>query len=268
MAICAKIKTPDGHGALYFTSPASFAAVRAHAVSPYRKEHIMEEENLGYRCVDIGGVRLYLVTYPKPKTPGIIGAWQNPGIGVSNRLAEHLLKNIDSLTEVKFEPGSAPPPTEYLPEGKAHGKLRERIAGLLHRAAINPEKVKAETKDIFLYSTGMAAIFAAHNTLLEHRPGSVVILGIAFHSTVHYLHESSPHGYKHFGPVDAKGLDIFEAWLEEEATAGRDVSYVLTEFPNNPLLASVDLRRLKKLVSDALCPSFSPHTQELTLAAG
>ncbi|GKT42070.1 cystathionine gamma-synthase [Colletotrichum spaethianum] len=248
MAICAKIQTPEGHGALYFTSPASFAAVRDHSLHAHRKEHILTDEDLGYRCVDIGDVRLYLVTYPMPKTPGVIGAWQNPGIGVSIRLAEKLLQDIETLKEVNVEMGSPPPPTKYLPEGEAHGKLRERITGLLHRAAVDHEKVKAESKDVFLYSTGMAAIFAAHKTVLEYRPGAVAILGVAFHSTVHYIQESSPHGYKHFGPVDAKGLDGFESWLDEEAAMGRDVSYVITEFPSNPLLASIDIGRLKKLL--------------------
>ncbi|KAK2050196.1 cystathionine gamma-synthase [Colletotrichum somersetense] len=247
MAICSKIQTPEGHGALYFTSPASFAAARAHALHSNRKEHILTDKDLGYRCVDIGDVRVYLVTYPMRKTPGIIGVWQNPGIGVSIRLAEKLLRDIDSLKEVGLEAGSPPPPTNYLPEGEAHSKLRERIAGLLHRAAINPNKVKVESKDVFLYPTGMAAIFAAHRTLIEYRPGAVAVLGVAFHSTVHYLHDSSPHGYKHFGPVDAKGLDNFESWLDDEAAAGRDVSYIITEFPSNPLLASIDIGRLKKL---------------------
>ncbi|EQB57050.1 VTC domain-containing protein [Colletotrichum gloeosporioides Cg-14] len=246
-AICAKIKTPEGHGALYFTSPRSLDAVRAHSTHPNRKEKVLAESDLGHRCVDIGGVRIYLVTFPAAKTPGVIGAWQNPGIGVSIRLAEYLHKNIDSLTEVDFPNGSAVPPTEYFPQGEAHSRLKDRIMGLLHRAAIEPEKIKVQTKDVFLYQTGMAAIFSIHHALLQYRPGSVAILGIAFHSTVHYIQENSPHGYEHFGPVDPKGIDIFEVWLDEQAAAGKDVSYVLTEFPSNPLLASIDLARLKKL---------------------
>uniref|UniRef100_L2G9E3 Cystathionine gamma-synthase n=1 Tax=Colletotrichum fructicola (strain Nara gc5) TaxID=1213859 RepID=L2G9E3_COLFN len=246
-AICAKIQTPEGHGALYFTSPQSLDAVRAHSTHPNRKEKVLAESDLGHRCVDIGGVRIYLATFPAAKTPGVIGAWQNPGIGVSIRLAEYLHKNIDSLTEVDLPDRSTVPPTEYLSEGEAHGKLKERITGLLHRAAIEPEKIKVQSKDVFLYQTGMAAIFSTHHALLQYRPGSVAILGIVFHSTVHYIQENSPHGYKHFGPVDPKGIDIFEAWLDEQAAVGKDVSYVLTEFPSNPLLASIDLARLKKL---------------------
>ncbi|KAK6226980.1 cystathionine gamma-synthase [Colletotrichum tabaci] len=246
-AICAKIQTPEGHGALYFTSPVSFAAVRAHALHPHRKQHVLVERDLGYRCVDVGDVRLYLVTYPMPKTPGVIGAWQNPGFGVSIRLAEKLLRDLDSLKEVGLKADLPPPSTEFLPEGEAHGKLRGRIAGLLRRAAIDPENARAESKDVFLYPTGMAAIAAANRTIQEYRPGSVVVLGCAFRSTLQHLEESSPRGYKHFGPVDAKGLGVFEGWLDEEFVAGKGVSYVFAEFPNNPLLASIDIGRLGKL---------------------
>ncbi|KAF9879307.1 cystathionine gamma-synthase [Colletotrichum karsti] len=248
MAICAKLFTAQGLGALYFTSPEALAAVRAHATHPNRKDHVLTPDQLAYRCVDIAGVRIYLVTYPLPKTPGVIGAWQNPGVGVSIRLAEHLQANLDALTEVDFPAGSSqPPPTSYLPEGDAHPRLRERVAGLLRCAAVDPGKVAVRSGDVFLYMTGMAAIFGAHRALLRYRPGAVVILGIAFHSTIHYLQDASPHGYKHFGRVDEDGLDVFEAWLDERAAAGEDVSYVITEFPSNPLLASIDIVRLKTL---------------------
>ncbi len=40
-----------------------------------------------------------------------------------------------------------------------------------------------------------------------------------------------------------------QAYLVSEAKAGRQVSYVFTEFPSNPILVCVDLRRLRELVS-------------------
>ncbi|KAF6826704.1 cystathionine gamma-synthase [Colletotrichum musicola] len=244
-AVCAGLKLPDGQEGLFFTSPVALDAARKHATHPHRKEHVLKVEELGSRCVDVGGVRLFVVTFPAAKTPGVIGVWQNPGIGVSIRLAERILGNIDTLTEVA---DGAAPETEYLPEVPAHGKLRERIAGLLRRAPVDEQKVSlVKGEDVFLYMTGMAAIFAAHNGLLAYRPGAVAILGIVFHSTIHYVQESCPDGYKHFGPVDGAGLDGFEAWLDEMTSKGRDVSYVFVEFPSNPLLASVDIFRLKRL---------------------
>jgi cystathionine gamma-synthase len=88
-----------------------------------------------------------------------------------------------------------------------------------------------------------------HQLLVEYRPGTAVLLGIVFHNTIHHLAEiAAPTGYKHFGPVDGAGIDAFESWLEAETKAGRTVSYVFVEFPSNPLLASADLHRLRKLV--------------------
>ncbi|TQN73600.1 putative cystathionine gamma-synthase [Colletotrichum shisoi] len=234
-AICAKIQTPEGHGALCFTSPVSFAAVRTHALHPHRKQHVLVERDLGYRCVDVGDVRLYLVTYPVPKTPGVIGAWQNPGFGVSIRLAEKLLRDLDSLKEVDLEADLPPPSTEYLPEREAHGKLRGRIAGLLRRAATDQENARAESKDVFLYPTGTATIAAVDRTIQEYRPGSVVHLAALDTST------SDRSTQRAWG--------VFESWLDEEFAAGKGVSYVFAEFPNNPLLASIDIGRLGKLVS-------------------
>jgi cystathionine gamma-synthase len=248
MAISAKLQMPPTHGALYWTDPSAFAMARGYALSDARKDKKLSPEDLTYKCVDVNGVRLYLVYYPMQKTPGIIESWQNPGTGVSSRLAEALLPYVGSLKEVPCD-GYNPPSTPFLPEGPAHAKLRERVSSLLHRGAIDPEMVKVTPDDVFLYVTGMAGIYHEHNLLLEYRPGTVVILGIAFHNTFHHVKEKSVHGFKHFGPVDGKGVDALEAWLEEETREGRKVSYLFVEFPSNPLLCSVDLRRVKSLVS-------------------
>lgn len=222
---------------------------RAHAFSSHRKDPKLVPGELSFRAVDIGDVRLYAAVFPAPKTPGIIGAWQNPGIGPSIRLTEDLLARIDSLNEVECDTAgeNLPSRTVGLPEGPAHEALRRRITDLLHRAPIDPDKIRVTPQDVYLYQTGMAAIYAAHNLIVAARPGTVVLLGALFHSTFHWLAEQSPQGNRHFGAVDAAGLDVFEAWLDEERAAGRVVSYALVEFPSNPLLALADLRRLKAL---------------------
>jgi cystathionine gamma-synthase len=223
--------------------------IQAHAYNSHRKDPKLAPGELSFRVVDIGDTRLYAAVFPAPKTPGVIGGWQNPGIGPSIRLAEDLLAQIDTLNEVDCDPaGENPPPrTAGLPEGPSHDGLRQRITDLLHRAPIDPDKIRVTPEDVYLYQTGMASIYAAHNLILAHRPGTVLMLGSLFHSTFHWLVEQSPQGTKHFGAVDAAGLDILEAWLDDERSAGRQVSYALVEFPSNPLLASADLRRLKAL---------------------
>ncbi|KAH6691289.1 cystathionine gamma-synthase [Plectosphaerella plurivora] len=250
--IAGAIKIPEGHGLLAWTSSVAIPMFRAHCYSPHRKDPKLAPNELTFRVVDIGDIRLYAAVFPAPKTPGVIGGWQNPGIGPSIRLSEDLLAKIDTLTEVECDKKGRNPPARNagLSEGASHDGLRRRIVDLLHRAPIDPDKIRVKPDDVFLYQTGMASIYAAHNLILAHRPGTVVMLGSLFHSTFHWLIEQSPHGVKHFGAVDAAGLDILEAWLGEERAAGRPVSYALIEFPSNPLLASADLRRLKALAEE------------------
>jgi cystathionine beta-lyase/cystathionine gamma-synthase len=56
---------------------------------------------------------------------------------------------------------------------------------------------------------------------------------------------------KHFGRCDAESgvMEALVEWLAGERAAGRKVGYVFAEFPSNPILVSVDLRRLREVVS-------------------
>lgn len=217
-----------------------------HVASEHRDpETAAKPEDLEFRCVDVAGHRLYLVLFDPMKTLGVMLSWGNPGLGLSVRGAEMLLPGIESMVEVPCEP--VPEPT-WTPEGPAHQGLKERIVELLQHAAINPAKVTCAPKDVYLYPTGMGGVFHTTNLLMEYRPGTVVVAGIAFHNTYHHLVEESPHGWKHNGRVDKQGLDDLESWLEGEKAEGRPVSYVLVEAPGNPTLDTPDLPRMKKLV--------------------
>ncbi|KAB5551130.1 pyridoxal phosphate-dependent transferase [Coniochaeta sp. 2T2.1] len=263
MKLCKLINLPEDHFAFPFLTPEIFCFAQTHAYSEHRKEHRLTPGQLGYRVFDVGEgsgrVRLYLLTFPQAKSDGVGPIWQNPGTGVSTRLAEHLLPAVEAgkVVEVPFKVEddtkhidifSIPPPTG-LPEVEAHAKLRERIVGLWKRAAVTPEKADLVTeKDVFLYPTGMASIYKMHLSLVHWRPGKAVAMGSIFHNTYH-LQEEAPQGFKHFGRMDGdgKGIDELEAFLEAEAREGRKVTYVFTEFPSNPIMVSADLHRLKSL---------------------
>ncbi|KAJ4341301.1 hypothetical protein N0V85_009861, partial [Neurospora sp. IMI 360204] len=193
-------------------------------------------------------VRLYLVIYPLKKTKGVMGVWTNPGVGISTRLAEVLLPLVpltvegSSSPETDLEQGQGqfkvlgwtatgadflsgsgsgsgtltekdiPAPT-YLPESEAHQKLRERIVALCQRLPVNPAIASRLTpNDIFLYTTGMAAVFRLHEALVKSgRRGPVVALGAVFHSTFHLFEEvegteggehEGEEGFKHFGSCE------------------------------------------------------------------
>lgn len=248
-----------------FLHPDTFSAHRAHSLSPHRKDKKLAEGDLAFRVVDVHGVRLYCIVYALSNTPGLIGIWQNAGTGTSTRLAEDLVRYLGANGEAEAEDFAVvewagdvdhvPAPT-YLPECEAHGQLRRRIRDLLHRAPLDPDKVKVEDGDVYLYQTGMAAIYRLHEALAQRDPaGTVLVLGCVFHNTFH-LFEEGAGGMKHFGACDgASGvMDKVEAYLEAHYRDGKTVSFAFLEFPSNPLLVSADLKRLRQIVSLLQCP--------------
>ncbi|KAK3489533.1 pyridoxal phosphate-dependent transferase [Neurospora hispaniola] len=236
-------------------------------------------------------VRLYLVIYPLPKAKGIMGVWTNPGIGISTRLAEVLLPFVPTSSDGDGDSSSPeaeqggrdmkvldwkakgsdfisgtpikediPEPT-YLPESDAHEKLRERIVALCQRMPRDVELAsRLTTKDVFLYTTGMAAVFRLQEAFLNAgRRGPVVALGAVFHSTFHLFEElegttttNGEEGFKHFGECEDsdKVMDQLEEYAKGLKQKGRKVGYVFVEFPSNPLVVSVDLGRLRKIADE------------------
>ncbi|KAJ6515588.1 pyridoxal phosphate-dependent transferase [Mycena sanguinolenta] len=249
IAVHQKLLFPPTYGCHLFTDPDIFSVAQDHAFSHHRKEPKLVPADLIFRVVDVAGIRLYCVGFPVAKTGSIIGVWGHFGTGVSTRLSEHLLTRVDTLVEVPFDVGGDGdvPIATYLPQTAAHQALRERIAGFLNCAPAVPQKAVA-FDDVYLYPTGMAAIYGMHRTIMRVCKGSMVGLGAIFVST-YYLFYEVPGGFKHFGRCDAQSgvMDHLAAYLHKEAKAGRKVSYIFTEFPSNPVLVSPDLKRLREL---------------------
>ncbi|KAH7329015.1 pyridoxal phosphate-dependent transferase [Stachybotrys elegans] len=235
----------EGYGAMLYLSPDMWAYTLRHITNKGRGEHVMRPEDVDLRCFDIAGHRVYAVLYQRQHTPGIMMSWGNPGLGLSIRGAEALLGEVQTLVEAPA--GPAPPPPTWTHESSAHAQLRERICELLHRAAPRPELVKCAPRDVFLYPSGMGAIWYTTRALMVYRPGTIVVLGIVFHNTYHHLQEEYAREWKHFGDVRKEGVDELEAWLQSEKEAGRPVSFVLVEVPGNPNLETPDLARVKRL---------------------
>lgn len=260
-AICHRLGVDAAdHGLVLFTDPAAFANHRAYGRSPFRKDNKLDEGDLAFHVVDVHRLRLYCVVYPVLKTPGVMGVWQNTGTGLSSRTAEHLLPYVDSDFAVVEWSGdiddvqNLPPPT-YLPEGEAHAQLRRRIADLLHRQPLDPDKVKVTESDVYLYPTGMAAIYRLNNVLVQCDPGTILIVGSIFHNTYH-LFEEAPGGMQHFGAATATSgvLETVAAYLAAHYAQGKTVSYLYLEFPSNPILVSADLWGLRALADQYAFP--------------
>jgi len=243
-----------------------------HLVHHVWKDGVLEPAEMSFRVVDVPGVdgrgvvRLYMLVFPAAKKPAIIGIWSNPGIIVSSRLAESCLEHVDDFVVNPWSgtaadapeavsPGSGEgfpsPPGGHLPEVEAHQKLRERIVGLLKRATVVEEPpLEVEPDDVYLFPTGMSAIYRLQRAILATRGGPIVALGSIFHSTWHLFAEAGV-GFKHFGRCDAgsRVMEELEEYLKAEAEQGRKLSFLFLEFPSNPILVSADLKRLRELVS-------------------
>lgn len=271
-AIHSRLGLSSDTGCLPFLHPETVLAARDYAFSPHRNDRdgskLLPGE-LKFRVVDIADrVRLYVVVFPRSKMAGIVGLWQNHGAGVTTRLAEDLLAQIredaglfrvhefeatagDAVDDRRLLDENKMPPGTWVPEVEAHSQLRERIVELMKRDSLVPETaVKLRADDVFLYPTGMAAIYYLHKILTqeveESKKGTVLVLGSVFHNSWHVFEEESPDGFKHFGKCETTDdLDEIERWLEGEHEQGRRIGYLFVEFPSNPLLVSVDLARLR-----------------------
>ncbi|KAG5732329.1 Cystathionine gamma-synthase [Termitomyces sp. T112] len=104
--------------------------------------------------------------------------------------------------------------------------------------------------DVYLYPTGMAAIWNAHHIALATRPvAKSVCFGFPYTDTLKILQKWGP-GCHFFGEGVDSEIDELEALLKREVSQNPDkppVVALFTEFPSNPLLRSANLPRLRAL---------------------
>lgn len=143
---------------------------------------------------------------------------------------------------------------------KAKIAIRRRIAGCLiedtdlEDALGKPRqcadgRLSGLTEDhVFLFPTGMSAIFNSHRMLLAHaqaneqEPLKSVCFGFPYIDTLKILQKWGP-GCQFYGHGNEAELDDLEQRLQN----GERFLALFTEFPSNPLLNSPDLKRIRKL---------------------
>jgi cystathionine gamma-synthase len=190
-----------------------------------------------------------------------LGYWQDSGIGISSRLADFLYPQIDHGLEIKpFEISSVgnrqfliPEPT-WVPETLFHLQLKQKIVLLLERAPAllsgrtSLSKLNLSPKDVYLFPTGMAALYRFHTCLsvAEGNKNKSVAFGMLFQSTLHILQEYGA-GMKLFPRGNEPDLEELETFCKSEYEAGRKLQAVYVEFSSNPGLVSSDLVGLRAL---------------------
>lgn len=150
-------------------------------------------------------------------------------------------------------------PASSAPLAKA--ALRRRIAGTLLSDRSDPPSVgdvgptmrsgtALSESDVFLFPSGMSAIFHAHQTALRWRgdsAGKSVCFGFPYTDTLKILQKWGP-GCHFYGKGNDAELDEFEAVLQAQSSSGGSrILALFCEFPSNPLLRSPDLPRIRRL---------------------
>lgn len=149
--------------------------------------------------------------------------WQHGGEIVSSRLAE------SALADAPLEPAAIAAGEE------ATRTLRDRVAGLYPGAA--PE-------DVFLFSSGMGAVFAAHRVLAALRPGLPTAQVEFPYLDSFKLQEQFGGGVVDLTVTRSGGA----AELAAHFASGGKAAAVFTEVPSNPLLRTADLAGLAAIL--------------------
>lgn len=162
-------------------------------------------------------------------------AWQHGGEIVSSRNAEAALTD-EPLPEDLAEAGRA-----------ARERVRTRI-GLL---------TGESPGDIFLFSSGMAAIAAVHRAALRIRPGlPTVQVEFPYVDALKVQQQFNPGGLIDLSLVEKGGGAEVKALLDR----GESLAAVFTEAPSNPLLRTADLAGLRRLLEPVGTPLFVDDT--------
>jgi cystathionine gamma-synthase len=166
--------------------------------------------------------------------------WQHTGLGISARHARYLL-DYGLTTSTYFS----------LPENQqtilpSYSSLRG------HLAQLSGEK----EENIFLFPSGMAAIFTAYQLIKDLNPTLPTCqLGFPYLDTLKIQEKWGEHHYINY----QQSSDIEQ--ISNILTAG--CGAVFAEFPTNPLLNSIDLERLRTLRT--ACSSYVPLILDDTL---
>lgn len=196
-------------------------------------------------------MRLYAIFFPEKHMKSAMSFWRLTGTGISSRLAQILHKNLESLRLAPSD--SSEEVTRYqgfrgdLSDTGAMNQICERISSLLKRASISPATSnKVSASDIYLYPTGMSAIYHCNFLLQSWMPTESIVFGFPYELTLKML-QTYGKSCRFYGFGTPDELEQLEDYLESEARQGRRVQSVWCECASNPLLRTVDLDRIRLL---------------------
>ncbi|TMW61112.1 hypothetical protein Poli38472_013575 [Pythium oligandrum] len=198
------------------------------------QEDVSEASKANVSVHNVQNGLVWAVVFQKELLTAASRYWQHTGEILTSRHAEAVLKTLQSSDQAT---------TLRLKNTDAHVALRQRIAGLYFDDAT--AAATASRQNVFVYPTGMGAIFAALRLLTHFDPkGKAILFGFPYLDSLKLLQRSQwcPNGV-HFFPVggDEQLKQVEEILKTEKVLA------IFTEFPGNPLISVPDLERLAQL---------------------
>lgn len=245
---------------LLFPDPASAEACRSYmSSSTIQGSEVLSPDLVSqFGIVFSGGTRskcdccrhglppLWAIAYPETAQAAGACFWRLTGTGISSRLAEACLPYTDSIARVE----SSSITTDQLAQyncAPVFNQIRHRIATLLERATINPDRpTPISSEHVFLFPSGMSAIYHVHHLLLKWRSSKSVIMGFPYELTLKTLETYGPL-FKFFSAGTSEDIDSLEQILKNHAAGQPKLQAIWCECPSNSLLKTCDLERIRRL---------------------
>lgn len=193
-------------------------------------DYVKQRTGGSCRLESYGWNNLTAVLFPENCFDAAWKCWQHAGEIVSSRLAESALSD-------------APLPGEEVTAGEeARQVIRGRLASF--HEGVSPS-------DVFLFSSGMAAISALHRVATRRKPGAPTIqLEFPYLDTFKVQEQFGGGGVVDLSVTESGGAEEIRAWLQEN----REAAAVFSEIPSNPLLRTANLREISPLLREFEVP--------------
>ncbi|KAI5118022.1 hypothetical protein M0805_004887 [Coniferiporia weirii] len=206
-------------------------------------------------AAEVGGeAELHAVLFPPDHWRTAKSFWQHAGMGISSRYADRLLEALASghelcridrplLSLLNAFPGAL----------REKSSIKCRLAnmanggdGILKTPIPDGPDANGKhfvTEDhVYLYPTGMSAIWHAHQLSLTFKPNcKSICFGFSYTDTIKILERWGPGSVKFFEDPNTNLTAL------EEFLPGSSVTALFCEVPSNPLLQSPNLLRVREL---------------------
>jgi cystathionine gamma-synthase len=238
---------------MLFTNPDVAPACKAYMSSAgIHGANAASPDSISLRSIEFGTAKipehalrlppLYAVVYP-PQLSGMATLfWRLTGTGVSSRQAGRCLQALDRIRQA--DGISQPPPPVSHP---VYETICNRIARLIERAPVGRSRSsKVSPNAVYLYPSGMSAIYHVHHLLLNWRGAESVVLGFTYELTIKIIEVFGPSYRLYSGGTDTE-IDELEHHIEGRYRQESKIQAVWCECPSNPLLRTPNMERLREL---------------------